>query len=135
MGLQLAKDSIDLGIVVTDAERSLAFYRDLLGFEVIDVLPMPGHTTMHRLSCGTSVVKLLELGPKATPVAAAPGGINGAFGYRYFTMTITNLEEIVAACIAGGHTIAVPVTALRPGISIAIVEDPDGNWVEFVQVG
>ena len=30
---QLTKDSIDLGIVVCDAEKSLAFYQDLLGFE------------------------------------------------------------------------------------------------------
>ena len=33
MGVHLTKDSIDLGIVVTDPERSLAFYRDVLGFK------------------------------------------------------------------------------------------------------
>jgi hypothetical protein len=24
---------------------------------------------------------------------------------------------------------------VRPGITIAMVEDPDGNWVEFLQNG
>ena len=26
-----------------------------------------------------------------------------------------------------------PVREIRPGVSISIVEDPDGNWVEFLQ--
>jgi hypothetical protein len=25
-----------------------------------------------------------------------------------------------------------PVREIRPGVTIAIVEDPDGNWVEFL---
>jgi hypothetical protein len=28
--------------------------------------------------------------------------------------------------------VRVPITEIRPGIEIAIVEDPDGNWVEFL---
>jgi catechol 2,3-dioxygenase-like lactoylglutathione lyase family enzyme len=39
----------------------------------------------------------------------------------------------VAACEAAGRKVVVPITELRPGITIAIVEDPDGNWVEFLQ--
>jgi hypothetical protein len=29
----------------------------------------------------------------------------------------------------------VPVTEIRPGVTIAIVDDPDGNLVEFLQMG
>lgn len=29
--------------------------------------------------------------------------------------------------------IVTAATDLRPGIRIGIVEDPDGNWVEFVE--
>ena len=29
--------------------------------------------------------------------------------------------------------IAVGITEVRPGVTIGMVEDPDGNWVEFVQ--
>jgi hypothetical protein len=29
--------------------------------------------------------------------------------------------------------VVVPITELRLGITIAIVEDPDGNWVEFLE--
>jgi catechol 2,3-dioxygenase-like lactoylglutathione lyase family enzyme len=133
MGVKLTKDSIDLGIVVSDLDRSVAFYRDTLGFEDEGAMPLPGGSTMHRLICGTSTIKLVHH-PKELP-AAEPGGINRALGYRYWTISVDNIDEIVEACAAAGHKIAVPVREFRPGVTIAIVEDPDGNWVEFVKLG
>jgi catechol 2,3-dioxygenase-like lactoylglutathione lyase family enzyme len=131
MTVQLTKDSIDLGIVVRDADAALAFYRDVLGLSYLAETPMPGGS-MHRLGCGTSVIKLVSL--KRTPEASAPpGGIPGASGYRYWTISVSNMPEVVAACEAAGRPIAVPITELAPGIKIAIVEDPDGNWVELLE--
>jgi glyoxylase I family protein len=130
MSVSLTKDSIDLGIVTNDAVASIAFYRDVLGFEDLGEFPMPGGT-MQRLQCGTSTIKIVSLKrpPEATP---APGGIGGATGYRYWTISVSNLAEIVAKCEAAGVNVAIPITELRPGITIAMVEDPDGNWVEFL---
>jgi len=130
MSVNLTKDSIDLGIVTNDADVSIAFYRDVLGFEDLGEFPMPGGT-MRRLQCGTSTIKIVSM-KRPPAAAAAPGGIGGATGYRYWTISVSNLAEIVAACEAAGAKIAVPITELRPGITIAIVEDPDGNWVEFL---
>ena len=129
---QLTKDSIDLGIVVFDAEKSLAFYRDLLGFEFQGEMPMPGGGTMYRLLCGTTLLKLVKA--KDDPARAAGGGITGACGYRYFTISVSNIEEITSACESAGHKVAVKPRELRPGITISIVEDPDGNLVEFLQI-
>src|SRR5688500_17744491 len=128
MGVALTKDSIDLGIIVKDAEASLRFYRDTLGFDPEGTVPMPGGGTMHRLLCGTSVIKVIQPG-KEPPAVAPPGGIPGAYGYRYWTMQVSNIEEITDACAAAGYKVAVPVREFRPGVTIAIVEDPDGNWV------
>lgn len=133
MGVALTKDSIDLGIVVRDADASLAFYRDTLGFAEDGTMRMPGGGTMYRLLCGTSTIKLVA--PATPPAAdAAPGGIPGAYGYRYWTISVSNLAEVTEACQAAGYRIAVPVTELRPGITISIIEDPDGNWVELLQL-
>jgi catechol 2,3-dioxygenase-like lactoylglutathione lyase family enzyme len=130
MSVKLTKDSIDLGIVSRDAPAAIAFYRDVLGFEDLGEFPMPGGT-MQRLQCGTSTIKIVAL--KRTPEAsAAPGGIGGATGYRYWTISVSNLAEIVASCEAAGAKVAIPITELRPGVTIAMVEDPDGNWVEFL---
>jgi catechol 2,3-dioxygenase-like lactoylglutathione lyase family enzyme len=131
MGVRLAKDSIDLGIVVSDAERSLAFYRDTLGFKDDGTMPVQGGATMYRLYCGTSLIKLLHFPTRELP-AAAPGGIHKALGYRYWTISVDNIQEVADACAAAGYKIPVAVVELRPGVSIAIIEDPDGNWVELV---
>ena len=132
MGVKLTKDSIDLGIVVRNADACLAFYRDVLGFEHVGTMPMPGGSTMHRLMCGTSMIKLVAHDP--VPEAAnPPGGINKATGYRYWTMSVSNIAEIVDACTAAGVKVRIPITELRPGVTIAMVEDPDRNWVEFLQ--
>jgi catechol 2,3-dioxygenase-like lactoylglutathione lyase family enzyme len=134
MTVQLTKDSIDLGIHVKDPEKSLAFYRDTLGFEQVGEMDMPGGMHMWRLMCGTSMIKLVnsERGPKAENPG---GGIIGANGYRYWTISVSNLDEIAAKCAAAGYKLAIPVTEIRPGTSIAMVEDPDGNWVEFLAGG
>ena len=36
-------------------------------------------------------------------------------------------------CRADGHKIVVEVRQLRPGVKAAMVEDPDGNTIEFMQ--
>ena len=134
MGVQLAKQAIDLGIITTNGEAMLAFYRDVLGFRYLREMPMPGGAgVMHQMLCGDSMIKVIVA--PSVPAPAAPGGIGGGAGYRYWTMTVTNIEEMVKACSDAGHKIAMPVRDLRPGVRIAMVEDPDGNWVEFLALG
>ncbi len=134
MSVQLAKSAVDLGIVIRDSERSLSFYCDLLGLDHVADSPMPigGGGTMHRVQCGESLLKLVCL--DAAPPAAAGGGIPGALGYRYVTLIVSNLDDIMQACADADVTVAVPVNEIRTGVRIGIVEDPDGNWVEFVEM-
>jgi catechol 2,3-dioxygenase-like lactoylglutathione lyase family enzyme len=133
MALELTKDSIDIGIVVKDPAASLAFYRDTLGMELVGEGPMPFGGTMYRLMCGSSTIKLVHL-VNEPPAGAPPGGIAGGFGYRYWTISVSNLEEATAAVASAGYKVAVPVREIRDGVSISIVEDPDGNWVEFLRI-
>jgi hypothetical protein len=37
-------------------------------------------------------------------------------------------------CATARHTVVVPAREIRDGVTISIVEDPDGNWVEFLQI-
>ena len=134
MAMTITKPAIDLGIVTTNGPAMLAFYRDVLGLTLQGEMPMPGGVgLMHRLLCGSSLIKLVVL--PAVPATAAPGGIQGAAGYRYWTITISNLAETVKACVDTGHKLVMPEREIRPGIRIAIVADPDGNWVEFLALG
>lgn len=132
MAVELTKSAIDLGIVTTDGEAALKFYRDTLGFRQEPDTAFPAGGTMHRLWCGDSLIKIVvpEKAPEGTPPR---GGIAGATGYRYWTISVGNLEHLVAECREGGYRIRVEPTEIRTGVTIAIVEDPDGNWVEFLQ--
>ena len=67
MGLKPAKDSLDLGVIVSDIEASLRFYRDILGLEFVGTTPL-AFGMMHRLRFGTSDFKLVN--PKTVPQRA-----------------------------------------------------------------
>lgn len=129
MGMIPAKNCVDIGILVKDITLSLAFYQDLLGLKKIGELPIPfGH--LYRLGFGDSFVKLVD--PKNVPPAGEIG-LTKALGFRYLTFQISNLDEVCAACEKAGVHFEMPKQELMPGVTIAMVRDPDGNVVEFVQ--
>jgi catechol 2,3-dioxygenase-like lactoylglutathione lyase family enzyme len=131
MTAKLAKSALDLGAVTSDIARALAFYTGALGFQKLEEIPFPGVGVLHRLKVGDSFFKLLA--PEKPPSARAPGGgITGAIGFRYVTFQLTNLDETVEACRKAGAKIAVEPRSLRPGVRMAMVEDPDGNTVELL---
>ena len=129
--MKVAKESIDLGIVVSDGEKALAFYRDMLGLELSEVMKMPTGR-MYRLLCGTTLLKLLHF-DKTPAGKAAPGGPMEALGLRYFTIHVPDIRGLVAQLESKGIKAFMPVTEIRPGVKIAMVSDPDGNTVEFLQ--
>lgn len=129
MAMIPARNSLDIGILCADIQRSLNFYEGLLGLKKIGEMPIPfGH--MHRLAFGDSFVKLVD--PKKIPPAGELG-LTRVLGFRYLTFQISNIEEVCAACEAAGVTFDIPRQELMPGVTIAMVRDPDGNVVEFVQ--
>jgi hypothetical protein len=68
MTIDVTKDSVDIDIVVRDADASLVFSRDTLSFDDTGTTPIPGAGTMYRLLCGTTLVKLVA------PAAEDPDG-------------------------------------------------------------
>lgn len=132
MAVIVSKPAIDIGIVTNNLDAMLTFYRDTLGLQFEATIPMPGGGTMHRFKVGDSVIKIIETDPRPA-ASAAPGGIRGATGYRYWTISVSNLDACLARLAAQGSKIVVPAKVIREGITIAIVTDPDGNWVELLE--
>ena len=129
--MSIQKAAIDLGIITNNLEAMLAFYGDQLGLEVEAVIDMPGGGVMHRFKAGQSIIKVIETDPKPE-VEAAPGGIRGATGYRYWTLHVDELHDMLASLEAAAVKVVVPAKVIREGVTIAIVADPDGNWVELL---
>ncbi|HSG88156.1 MAG TPA: VOC family protein [Pseudomonadales bacterium] len=131
MTLEVTKDSIDLGIITRDAAPMVAFYRDVVGLPFEGTVELPGLGTMHRLLAGSSVIKITEATPKAD---AVPGGLMGATGLRYWTISVPDVDAVAEKVRAAGHPLIVEPREARPGVRIAMVADPDGNWLEFLTV-
>ena len=123
------KDSLDLGIVVSDIKASLNFYQNTLGLEFVGITPV-WFGTMHRLRFGTSDFKLIE--PQKVPPKGAIG-LENQVGFRYVTFQVKNLSELCSELKSKGIEFALPERETRPGVRIAMVKDPDGNIVEFVE--
>ena len=127
--MQAAKDSIDLGIMCGDIHASLHFYHDLLGLTNVGVTEATTGT-MHRLRFGTSDVKLIDPTHRPGP---GPIGIDQQLGFRYLTFVVTNLDEVIQRLEAEHIAFTRPKTTIRPGTTITMVQDSDGNIVEFVE--
>ncbi len=129
MSVQLLLPGVEVGIVTTNLEPMLAFYRDVLGLELQGELPFPGGT-MQRFALGQSVLKLVTM-DEPPEGEVVPGGGRAARGLRYVTLVVANVREMCAQLEAAGHPIAEPITEFAPGAGYFFTSDPDGNWVEL----
>ena len=134
MAAKLAKNCLDVGLVTTQGEVALRFYRDLLGFTEDGEAPFPGMGVVKRLRCGESIFRILVL-EQAPAHAASTEGFASQTGLRYITLTVQNLAEIVDDVRAAGFPVPVPPRPLRPGVTVAQIEDGLGTAIELMQMG
>lgn len=112
-------------VLVADTQRSLAFYRDVLGLELNPErpdLPFPGAW----LNVGRGQqIHLLEL-PNPDPVDSRPahGGRD-----RHTALLVSGTDAIAAAL----ERAAVPFTWSRSGRRALFCRDPDGNTLELIE--
>ena len=120
--MNLTKDSIDLGIVINDPAKALAFYRDMLGMKDDGIMEVRGGK-MYRLLCGTSLIKLVKMDrdPEGKPVGGGPGR---GYGLRYLTIHVSDIRNLVAQLESKGIKPLVPPTEGRPGVIMAMVMMP-----------
>jgi catechol 2,3-dioxygenase-like lactoylglutathione lyase family enzyme len=136
------------GITVSNLERSLAFWRDVLGFEFSHRTHQTGEmaaeiTGVHGAEIKLAVVKapgghkieLLEyLAPKDRKwIDVRPCDV----GSVHVAFTVENLDDILNTIAASGwRTVGNPQT-LRSGPNtgkrVIYVRDPDGTTIEFMQ--
>ena len=122
--------AVDVGIVTTNPDAMIAFYCDVLGLEDLGQLKTSS-ASVRQLRYGASLIKLVTFASRP-PGSAVPGGTPAATGYRYCTLQVTGLDDLVAACSLAGRRVVVSPREIGAGMRVAIVEDPDGNWVEFM---
>lgn len=138
-----------VGLTVTDMERSLAFYRDLLGFEVIGRRPRIDadyvglQTGYPRVVLEAASLRLpgggpsLELARYLTHAGPPAEPATNRAGTSHLCLLVTDLRACHAALSALGirfRSAPVEITAgpNRGGLVIYLF-DPDGYVVELFQ--
>jgi predicted enzyme related to lactoylglutathione lyase len=129
MSVLLTGGGPEIGVVVRDPTPMLHFYRDYLGLALEKEMEFPG-IRLWWLCCGGGSVKLVHM--EATPGSAnAPGGMQTATGLRYITLVVDNVEEVAKDVESAGGQLLYSNTMEQ--LTMAMLEDPEGNHVELVR--
>lgn len=113
-----------VSVLVSDTNKSLMFYRDILGLTVDPDRPDLGYPGAW-LTVGQQQIHLLEL-PNPDSVEGRPehGGRD-----RHVALYITNLEKLIASLKENNIT----YTLSKSGRKALFCRDPDGNALEFIE--
>lgn len=135
-----------IGLCVADAERSLRFYRDLLGFRLLSELHVagePSDTLLQLKDVDLHAIYLerdgfrLELLHYASPSHCADGRPRpmNQLGLTHLSFRVDDLSETMAALAAAGVEIVQASHIDIPVFQAAavFVLDPDGTRIELVQ--
>ncbi len=148
MVVEFSRGAIDFGIVCSDVEKSVAFYKHVVGMKEIEGFDVPGslaadaglvdnhdlhvHVLVTQESSNATRLKLMQ-------IKEAPGKkvdhefIHSALGMSYSTIWVTDIDASLTRAAAGNvKPLAKGPVALPNGMFLAVIRDPDGNLVELV---
>jgi catechol 2,3-dioxygenase len=113
-----------VNLAVTDLERAVRFYRDIIGLHVTQRDPQSAFLAAgdyhHHVAVNT-------WDPQATP---PPGHSSGLHHFALRLPDVAALAEVVARLVRGGYPL---LGATDHGVNLAVyLRDPDGNGLELM---
>jgi len=138
--------AIETGICVTDLERMLSFYTDVLSCEEVRRAPIPaelsaqltlapdGYLCVWLQTPFGERIKLMSA-PQAPEVLARPEYLTSRSGIAYLTFYCSDLTEVLQAAEARGATLISDRALIAPEapLRLCFFTDPEGNVIELVQ--
>jgi catechol 2,3-dioxygenase-like lactoylglutathione lyase family enzyme len=129
MRMRLTKQELDVGIVPSDAEATLAFYRDVIGLQTLPSAPLGQGLLQHRLRIGKHLIKLNQLD---RPPQRQRGGIERAVGIRLLALILDDLDAVVGRLQAAGRRYDPLTTGAELPYRVGFTQDPEGNVLELI---
>ena len=147
------KQTVDLGIVVSDLNQSLGFYKEVVGFREIEGFEVKGtFPKAVGLTDGAALdIKVLVLGDAETATKLKVMQVNSKkeakeisqpfihtiTGFSYITVFVNDVDKVVHKAEKKGlKPYAQSPRILPPGfpqdLCLLMLKDPDGNFVEIV---
>ncbi|MYG00455.1 VOC family protein [Candidatus Poribacteria bacterium] len=138
--LELSHPTVDIAITCSDFEKSLDFYHNKLGFEIVldlnipeklaqDVGLAPTGFRQVRLKAGNTLIKLMDIeSPPSTPQNKFSAGV------RWLTFIVDDIQKTVENLkVNGVEFLSEPISA-PDAAGVVCVRDPDGILIELVQI-
>ena len=141
----MIKDVRHIGIVVTDMEKSLKFYRDLLGLKIKSLVDEEGQFLDNILAhenVKNKVAKLYAKNGNALVELIDSKSYGNkkdrdffTIGASHFAFTVDNLEKTYDYLVKNGVKFTAPPQQTPDGFAkVTFCEDPDGTLIELVEV-
>ena len=137
------------GITVSNLERSLAFWRDVLGFELSHMAHQTGELAQEITGVAGAEIKLavlktpgghkIELLEYLAPPDRKHADVRPcAVGHVHVALLVDDLDAVLDRIAASGWKPAGKPQTLQSGPNagkrVVYVRDPDGITIEFMQV-
>ena len=138
--LNLSRPTVDIAITCSNFEKSLDFYHNKLGFEIVleleipealahDVGLAPRGFRQVRLKAGNTLIKLMDI--KSPP---PPPTDEFSAGVRWLTFFVADIQQTVKHLQQNGvEFLSEPISA-PDAAGVVCAKDPDGILVELVQI-
>ena len=141
----MIKDMHHTGFVVRDVETAVEFYRDVIGLEVTSryertgpgVSSVVGYEGAHLQVAlmgagGVHVLELIQyLNP---PPAERPTTERSVLGGTHLAFLVDDIASMFQAAVENGATRLNRPTEVAPGRTACYMQDPDGNWIELIEI-
>ncbi|MBT5817954.1 MAG: VOC family protein [Proteobacteria bacterium] len=119
-----------VALTVGDVDATRSFLSGVLGFAEgkSEEVPSMG-TTKFEFAAGATTLKVWQI----DGLLAETGPVQAYSGIRYLTAEVDNIDAVLTRARDAGRNIPIEPLDIVPGVKIAMVEDPDGNWFELLE--
>jgi catechol 2,3-dioxygenase-like lactoylglutathione lyase family enzyme len=133
------------GFVVKDLDRSVAFYRDIVGLKVVATRERQGGPISQIVGYENAHLKIAILGvedghlleliqyvnpPNSSRLSRQRNGL----GATHLAFNVDDIAKTYQQLISNGAKKLNPPTEIVPGRKGCYMQDPDGNWIELLEV-
>ena len=133
------------GFVVRDRNASVAFYRDVVGLTLLREIErrgpgidqVVGYEQAHLRSAlldlgGGHALELIQyVNPPPSERLSAERNVLGA---AHVAVQVTDIQTLYDRLATGGAQVMNPPVRLGPDRQACYLQDPDGNWIELVEM-
>lgn len=132
------------GFVVRDLGKSVEFYRDVIGLELVRMLERDGpgisqvlgyeQTHIRGALLGIADGHFLELIQYHHPEGAdRQSEERNMLGATHLAFNVDDIEATLDRLVSSGARKLNPPAEVGPQRTVCYLQDPDGNWIELIE--